>query len=329
MNFYVVSKRLGENIIASQVSPVSGNELTRGDLFRLNSKFYRSDGEYSSVFQFRQALKRVLGLKKIYIRDPIDYLVVKFFTMGLDCNYIYDFRGISSEELKLKGRGFFKVLVMRLIEAYIYNSANSICTVSNGLKKYLTDKYFSREITVVPCLYFGKKFENSSQDDLSFCYLGGMSTWQSFDKVADCFAGIVAQDNRASLTVYTNEVVTANLLLEKSSAKNYKVMSIKSNELQSHLSKHRYGFILREDNLVNRTASPIKYFEYLSCGVIPIMTSHVGDYGKNGCGIILEDGFYLDLSALKLNNRHADDCYREFEKYSITKFLAEHPMRLS
>src|SRR6185295_10953881 len=38
-----------------------------------------------------------------------------------------------------------------------------------------------------------------------------------------------------------------------------------------------YGLLLRQDDVVNLVASPVKFGEYLACGVRPILTPHIGD----------------------------------------------------
>ena len=42
-----------------------------------------------------------------------------------------------------------------------------------------------------------------------------------------------------------------------------------------------FGFLLRENLLFNRISSPIKFLEYSSNGVVPIITQFVGDYSND------------------------------------------------
>jgi hypothetical protein len=58
-------------------------------------------------------------------------------------------------------------------------------------------------------------------------------------------------------------------------------------------SKYHYCFLLRENNIVNKVASPTKYGEYLRCGVKLIMTEGIGDFSgltkSKYFGIVLKD----------------------------------------
>ena len=53
------------------------------------------------------------------------------------------------------------------------------------------------------------------------------------------------------------------------------------NNLDSELAKYKYGFLLREDHIVNHVATPTKMNSYLSVGVIPIFSDVIFDYNKN------------------------------------------------
>ena len=41
-----------------------------------------------------------------------------------------------------------------------------------------------------------------------------------------------------------------------------------------------YGLLLRQSSTVNRVACPVKFGEYLACGVRPILTPGIGDQSR-------------------------------------------------
>lgn len=332
MNLYIVSNRLGVNIYNSQVKPFAMNPLSKGDVFLLNKNYFISNGNYLSIFSLLKMIAFKSDISKIYIRDPFDFLIIRFFLSRIsDAKLIYDFRGISSEELALKKRSLWKINIMKKIESYIYKRADSICTVSNQLRNYLNERFGERHINVFPCLYSGSAVENDSRNEFSFCYVGGLSAWQSFDKVVNAFEVIYRMDERSSLTVCTNEVDLATSMLSSSSIPNhaYTVKSLPHEEVIKELSKHKYGFLLRDDNIVNKTSSPIKYFEYLSAGVIPILTPYVGDYSSFRAGIVIGRDISDDYSNFFNNNAASTVCYEEFEYHSFERYISNHPMNKS
>ena len=68
-------------------------------------------------------------------------------------------------------------------------------------------------------------------------------------------------------------------------------------ELTEIYTKCHYGFILREDIVVNRVACPTKLVEYLAMGVVPIVDSaNIGDFRTMGMrSITLEQLLRGDL----------------------------------
>lgn len=54
-------------------------------------------------------------------------------------------------------------------------------------------------------------------------------------------------------------------------------------ELNKEYKESHYGFILREDLIVNRVACPTKLIEYLAMGIVPIVDfEKIGDFSDFG-----------------------------------------------
>ncbi|MNP50410.1 hypothetical protein D3C76_1446730 [compost metagenome] len=51
-------------------------------------------------------------------------------------------------------------------------------------------------------------------------------------------------------------------------------------EMSTLLSRTEFGFLLRSPAPLNAVASPIKFGEYISCGVAVIISPGVGDYSE-------------------------------------------------
>ena len=52
-------------------------------------------------------------------------------------------------------------------------------------------------------------------------------------------------------------------------------------ELQDELNQYKYGFILRDNHIVNRVATPTKMNSYLSNYLIPIFSNTVDDFNRH------------------------------------------------
>ena len=81
---------------------------------------------------------------------------------------------------------------------------------------------------------------------------------------------------------------------------------VSEQEIPNLLMCGDYGLLLREESVTNKVASPIKFAEYLACGLGIIITPNIGDYSSyvinNNCG-------YL-WNALPLLNR-PDTSYKK------------------
>jgi len=77
------------------------------------------------------------------------------------------------------------------------------------------------------------------------------------------------------------------------------ILSLSPEELKRYYVKAHYGFILRDDVVVNRVACPTKMIEYLNYGMIPVVLSpFVGDFDEMGYE-------YVKLSDFNAENKPA------------------------
>ncbi|MEJ2527985.1 MAG: glycosyltransferase [Sulfurovaceae bacterium] len=93
------------------------------------------------------------------------------------------------------------------------------------------------------------------------------------------------------------------MLTKKSySHKNIISMFVPYNEVPHYLMAADIGIIVRDDNTVNKVSSPIKFSEYLSCG-LPVIANDsvklISDVLKNyNCGAIVNDLKQLDPNTI-------------------------------
>lgn len=63
-------------------------------------------------------------------------------------------------------------------------------------------------------------------------------------------------------------------------------------EVPEYLLAADYGLLIRENSITNYVASPVKFAEYLSCGLKVIISSELGDYSaltmKHNLGYVID-----------------------------------------
>jgi len=107
-----------------------------------------------------------------------------------------------------------------------------------------------------------------------------------------------------SLTIITLDKEQANKSLTSKNITDVEVKSMSQEEVIKDLQNYDFGFLLRDDILLNNVASPIKFVEYISQGVMPIVSKGIGDYSalveQYSLGIVIDikEGF-LDIDKIK------------------------------
>jgi glycosyltransferase involved in cell wall biosynthesis len=105
----------------------------------------------------------------------------------------------------------------------------------------------------------------------------------------------------------------AEKIVGKKEQKKYNItlLTLAPNKVQAYLQTCDFGFLLRENSTVNKIASPVKFLEYTANGVIPIISTNVGDYSadvtKNNIGICLKSNYQLDQKLMITVNSFIKD----------------------
>jgi len=118
-------------------------------------------------------------------------------------------------------------------------------------------------------------------EDFVAVYCGGMHAWQCFPESVD-FANLVASLRaRVHLLVLTPELELAQCHLGRAApGLRHHVVSVAHEEVPRYLAAGDAGLLLRAPNACNIVASPMKFAEYLACGLPVVIGPQVGDYSE-------------------------------------------------
>jgi hypothetical protein len=195
------------------------------------------------------------------------------------------FQGVVPEEAYYVFKSRIRQRLWEVFEIFSFIVSNHYIFVSRAMCKHYRDKYFflnfgARKYTVIPCInksrlnpeLFGIK------KSLSFVYAGSLAEWQKFSYICDIYKKIENRCLDASFLVLTSDVCGAELILNEKEISNYNVKYVPYEDVDSELIKCKYGFVIRDDHVVNRVATPTKISGYLANGVVPILSKYVGDF---------------------------------------------------
>ena len=139
------------------------------------------------------------------------------------------------------------------------------------------------------------------QTDTILIYSGGIAGWQSFDKLTSIIPGWISKQGVKVLFLTKNCPEIDHLT--KTYPKDVKRLWLKPEEVHHYTSIGDYGILIREENITNAVASPVKFAEYLNAGLKVLISNHIGDFSEfvktNNCGHLLEDLIAKDISFSK------------------------------
>lgn len=202
-------------------------------------------------------------------------------------------QGIGPEELELNyyGKRYVYILkrISRFFEKYAIKHSRFNFFVSEAMREHFSHQYgyYGQNYYIMPC--FNQELDISvfsSEKYLfpSFVYAGSMSRWQAIDKMLILYSRIKQCIPGAKLTILSREEERA-----KSICQNYNIAAeikfIPLDELNNELKHYKYGFIVRDDIVVNNVATPTKMNSYMANGIIPVYSDVVYDYRKSLCNL--------------------------------------------
>ena len=201
---------------------------------------------------------------------------------------VYDNRGVFIEEEIFKGHWKRKSLRTSFFiraEHLLILKAESIVVVSDKFSAYLQQKHKIKEnrITVIPNRTIVRSTEETAvirnSDPVNIIYSGSGAAWQQIEELKTVIieAGKIFGRITINILSYDIEMLKTILSNEINSESTINFMKADVSEVFSCLIKNNIGLLIREDNIINNVASPLKLAEYLAAGLPVLVSAGVGD----------------------------------------------------
>jgi glycosyltransferase involved in cell wall biosynthesis len=225
---------------------------------------------------------------------------------------IADLRGAAADEVIQKSRGLagkhFASYLRRFyswVESQVVLQADTVLCVSRVFKEFLENNYNVKNITVIPTFVDTSRFKYSkSLRDLYrkklgisnqrvLIYSGGAAPWQKIDSAISLFNHLSRKVDNLFMLFLTHEPdLVKGMIKDQIKPKDFKVIRVSHGEVAGYLCAADVGILLREKNLTNHVASPIKFSEYMCCGLPSIISPDIGDTAEilryGNAGIVLD-----------------------------------------
>jgi len=287
----------------------------------LHHKFVPNIIDYF-IFGTKNILKIIKkeNIKIIHARSLFPGLIGLLVKLkyGSNIKLIYDNRGVYIDEGIMQGRwkkNGAKVRFLRFAEKLLIKKSDQVVVVSNQFKKLLVEKFgsvFVNKITVianktkVPTHFKVEKRSRFNNSNI-FVYSGSAAKWQSIDKIFKLFCSIVKHIDNSTLKIVTYEKEPFINAMSKfpEIERNVSIVSSKFDNVINYLNKASCGILIRENNIINNVASPLKFGEYLAAGLPVLVSEGIGDtreiIEKYNVGVIVEQNDY-ETAIKKINN---------------------------
>lgn len=226
----------------------------------------------------------------VYIQSIYNLLYTFPFFRIFKRKYVLDLHGVVPDELALLQQNF-KSKLFQFVEKFVYSQIDTVIGVSNRLIQYYKDKYPTQQTTYLVYPILPNNLENIpnellkialNSDTVNFIYSGNLQQWQNIDLMIEHIKKVNDVPN------YFFQILTGdpdNMLrkiIDKGiDTKNIDVRAVQPSELSEYYKKAHYGFILRDDIIINNVACPTKLIEYMNYGIIPVVQSdRIGDFSE-------------------------------------------------
>jgi len=238
-------------------------------------------------------------------------------------NLVADLRGAFADEVCQGSRGLLRNLFAqraagfyREVENQVVRKADKVLCVSNAFEKFLRRNYQVNDVSVIPTFVDTSRFTFSKtkrafyreklqiSDRRALVYSGGVSPWQGIGETADLFLNLRSKvENLFMLFLTQSPPALKRAIGDRIHPEDMKVIHVPHREVAGYLCAADTGVLLREDTLTNRVASPIKFSEYMCCGLPCIVSEGIGDTAeviqKGDAGIVLSSGATPSLSEIE------------------------------
>jgi hypothetical protein len=245
---------------------------------------------------------------------------------------VYDGRGaIAAEVAEYNvGNGSIDIKAIEAMERKAIIASNYRLAVSNALVKYWERKYnyTSTNHVVVPCTvddtFIKTEFTPTTNATINVVYAGSLAGWQSLQLLQQIIVNILQNNSTATFTFLSDEheLITQ---LQIQFPTRITQQKVSHNAVCSALMQADYGILFREQSVTNSVASPVKFSEYLACGLQIIASEHIGDCSaqvlENNLGVIITDievPIYLSKPTIAQRTANRIFALAEYNKNTLT-----------
>jgi len=233
------------------------------------------------IIMARGPFAAALGLR-LRQRGKIDHLI--FDGRGAYVAELSEYQVIPDARVKAEIAGLEKAVVL---------GSDKRLAVSEALVNYWREQFgYAKEAhSVIPCtlnsgtrfakpdaaaIEAGRKTLGFSADDIVIAYSGSAAGWQSLEQFGKLMLPLMEQEPRLKLLLLVKSLPADFLPAQRFPAR-VQQRWLEAEAVGEALQLCDHGWLLREQTVTNRVASPVKFAEYLAAGLKVLISENLGD----------------------------------------------------
>jgi GT2 family glycosyltransferase/glycosyltransferase involved in cell wall biosynthesis len=222
---------------------------------------------------------------------------------------LYVEHGIAEELLvSATPRSRLKFWGIRLLERLFLRRYTAVTTVSTAMGAYFEQRDGVSRSLLVPCGVDPRKFRYSEEnrvrlraelgvgDRFVFVYSGGADLWQRRSEMIRVFQAAAAADwdpsQRPFFLLVSADPDGWRKFVAPLDPRDYAVVAAPHDGVAAYLSAADAAFLLRTRRLVDVVSCPVKFAEYLACGLPVLISPDIGDYtalvDRHRVGVVID-----------------------------------------
>lgn len=297
-----------ENDLQNKLHFYEVKNILLNNNIKWNYLIYKKNlGRYFLVLKFFYYISKYLknnNVKVIHARSYVCGLITYFLKYFYKFNFLFDIRGFWIDERidwGLWNKFSLKYFFFRFYEKKIFNSSDSIVTLTNDsksiIKKKFLKKHTNSEIYTIPT---SVKIINNSKNlknkkTLTFTHLGSIGNRYNF-KLCLQLINFISSKKDIKLNILNkdeHEIINSNIYEINSQSLKYEVKYVEPYNINNEINFSNFGIFFPKKGFYLKAYFPTKFGEFMANG-IPIITSRINKHldeiiYKHRVGIIVDD----------------------------------------
>lgn len=286
-----IDELIGEHVLRIYISQKKKMELELPECISYAENYVsvHYDPEQESHCEWIGILAETVG--RVYFHSV--YQAMDIIARNSNIVKFYDFHGVVPEELSYMG---FEEESKKFDaqESILVHNANYIIVANDVMREHIFSKYSNVNAEFIVMPMNNEDNDNVVDDDTIVhkgeaypivIYSGGLQKWQLINEMQEA---MFERREEFSYRIFVPDQEEFKRSWGDKDYPNKIVIDTKEmEELKKEYVQACYGFVLRDDIIVNRVACPTKILDYMKYGIIPIMKSpFIGDFNKLGIAYI-------------------------------------------